>query len=234
MQGGADSTLLTATPDCLPHERPCEAPHLVDKSTALPPVGEQAVQSPQVLCVETKSEPVQPPTAAQAPSRPHTPYPASERHGYLQQSGAGRSSPAACARTAALLCSMRAPSVSMAARQKSIRVLAAGKSHHNTPPATRSSLKAESTGQMKPSLMRHGRLCVWQCAGHQLGEVLGIGPKAGYAVLVRPARRGARYERFVVAMPDRSRHASTKEEALYMGRQVLRAALWCEAMRSGC
>ena len=47
-------------------------------------------------------------------------------------------------------------------------------------------------------------------------------PKGGYAVLVRPARRGVRYEPFV-ALPDGSRRALTEDEALYLGRQVPRA-----------
>lgn len=47
-------------------------------------------------------------------------------------------------------------------------------------------------------------------------------PKGGYAVLVRPARRGVRYEPFV-ALPDGSRRVLTEDESLYLGRQVPRA-----------
>ncbi len=47
-------------------------------------------------------------------------------------------------------------------------------------------------------------------------------PPGGYAVLVRPARRGVRFQPFV-ARPDGSRRALTADEALYLGRQVPRA-----------
>ncbi len=47
-------------------------------------------------------------------------------------------------------------------------------------------------------------------------------PPGGYAVLVRPARRGVRFQPFV-ARPDGSRRPLTADEALYLGRQVPRA-----------
>ncbi|KAK9845483.1 hypothetical protein WJX81_007603 [Elliptochloris bilobata] len=47
-------------------------------------------------------------------------------------------------------------------------------------------------------------------------------PKGGYAVLVRPARRGVRFQPFVAA-PDGTRRPLTEDEALYLGRQVPRA-----------
>lgn len=130
VQGGASSAL----PGCLAEESPCDAPQPVGPATALPPAARHAEQSQRVpsICACSASEQTR--RAAQAPSRPHTPDLASERHGCSQQCGAGRSSPAASARAALPLCCASAPAASTAACQKSFEfLLGAVEAQHDAP-----------------------------------------------------------------------------------------------------
>ena len=138
VQGGASSAL----PDCLAEESPCDAPQRVDLATAQPPAARHAEQSQHVPSFYACSASEQVPRAAQAPSRPHTPDLASERHGCFLPNGAGRSSPAASASALPLGC-VTAPAISTAACQKSFGVLGTVELQHDAPPPTSLLLEAE-------------------------------------------------------------------------------------------
>ena len=137
VQGGVSSAL----PDCLAEESPYDAPQRVDLATAQPPAerhAEHSQHAPSTSC--SASEQV--PRAAQAPSRPHTPDMASERHGCFLPNGAGRSSPAASASALPLGC-VTAPAISTAACQKSFGALGTVELQHDTSPPTSLLLEAE-------------------------------------------------------------------------------------------